>query len=222
MGTQTKTVALLEAIERRLAEISTRQHALAVEKTRLIDQITPLRLGVASPDLALAQLRAQGVTLHGVAAAWVAERGPRGVLLESVIPRGAKVTPLPAPRSETNSLTGARSREIPREARPPREMGPSQRRVFRARPQCALASRTQLRDLPACRKTSGMISRTVGPHGRIRAGSPGKRRSGSASGSPGWCSPWDRPAAPRCPPRRQPRPTGHWHRPCVAPGQEAL
>jgi hypothetical protein len=101
MDTQTKTETLLEAIKHRLAEISTRQHALALEKTRLIEQITPLRLGVASPDLALAQLRAHGIALRGVAAAWGAERSSRPVVLEAVIPRRPKVTPLPASRSGT-------------------------------------------------------------------------------------------------------------------------
>src|SRR6185436_12171913 len=69
MDTQGKTEALLGAIERRLSEISERQHALAVEKAWLVEQTTPLRLGVTSPDLALAQLKAKGITLRGLAAA---------------------------------------------------------------------------------------------------------------------------------------------------------
>jgi len=101
MAMPSKTEALLEAIEHRLAEISTRQHALAVERARLVEHVTPLRLGVVSPELALAQLRAHGIALRGATAAWVAVRASRGVVLESVIRPRAKVTPLPAARSET-------------------------------------------------------------------------------------------------------------------------
>ena len=64
MQTQAKTEALLAAIESRLNEISVRQHALAVERARLNEQITPLRLGIISPDVALALLKAKGVTLR--------------------------------------------------------------------------------------------------------------------------------------------------------------
>jgi hypothetical protein len=39
--------AIGTAIEPRLAEIPERQHALAVEKASLVEQMTPLRLGVA-------------------------------------------------------------------------------------------------------------------------------------------------------------------------------
>jgi hypothetical protein len=52
--------ALLGAIERRLTEISERQHALAVENARLLEQITPLRLGVVVPEASVVQLRARG------------------------------------------------------------------------------------------------------------------------------------------------------------------
>ena len=100
MTTQIQTDALLEAIERRLSEISERQHALAVQKNHLVEQLTPLRLGVASPDAALAQLRSKGIALRGL--------GRRGVR-ESPSPTGgpgAVVTrrprpSLPAARSET-------------------------------------------------------------------------------------------------------------------------
>ena len=77
MDVQGKTEALLEAIERRLSDISERQHALAVEKAWLVEQTTPLRLGVTSPDLALAQLKARGITLRGLAAAWAVDRRPQ-------------------------------------------------------------------------------------------------------------------------------------------------
>jgi hypothetical protein len=101
METQAKTEALLDAIERRLSEISERQHALAVEKAWLIEQTTPLRLGVASPDLALALLRSKGIALRGVAAAWAVDRHPQEVVLRAVPPQRSNVTPLPSARSET-------------------------------------------------------------------------------------------------------------------------
>jgi hypothetical protein len=56
--TQAKTEALVDAIERRLTHISEQQHALAVEKARLAEQLTPLRLGIVAPDTAAVQLRA--------------------------------------------------------------------------------------------------------------------------------------------------------------------
>ena len=58
------TDALVTAIQRRLTDISDQQHALAVEKARLVEQLTPLRLGILPPDTAVAQLKAKGVTLH--------------------------------------------------------------------------------------------------------------------------------------------------------------
>lgn len=101
METQGKTEAVLEAIERRLSDISERQHALAVEKAWLVEQTTPLRLGVTSPDLALALLKARGITLRGLAAAWAADRRPKEVVLRAIPPQRSNVTPLPAARSET-------------------------------------------------------------------------------------------------------------------------
>jgi hypothetical protein len=100
METQTKTEALLEVIERRLAEISERQHALAVEKARLVEQMTPLRLGATSPALALAQLRSKGIALRGVTAAWAVDRPPQEVVLRAVVSQHPKVTLMPN-RSET-------------------------------------------------------------------------------------------------------------------------
>jgi hypothetical protein len=101
MDTECKTEALIEAIERRLSEISERQHALAVEKAWLVEHTTPLRLGVISPDLALAQLKARGITLRGLAAAWAVDRRPKEVVLRAIPPQRSNVTPLPAARSET-------------------------------------------------------------------------------------------------------------------------
>lgn len=60
MTTKAKTQALLGAIARRLTTISEQQHALAVEKARLVEALTPLRLGVVAPDTAVAQFKARG------------------------------------------------------------------------------------------------------------------------------------------------------------------
>ena len=84
MTTEAKTKALLSAIERRLTDISEQQHALAVEKARLLEQLTPLRLGVVAPDMAVVQLKAKGVTLRGLTAAWSAARRPRPAILKAV------------------------------------------------------------------------------------------------------------------------------------------
>jgi hypothetical protein len=101
MDTQGKTEVLLEAIERRLSEISESQHALAVQKAWLVEQTTPLRLGVISPDLAMAQLKAKGITLRGLSAAWAVDRRPQEVVLRALPSQRSNVTPLPAARSET-------------------------------------------------------------------------------------------------------------------------
>ena len=42
MKTQRRTDVVLEAIEQRLSDISERQHALAWERSYLLEQITPL------------------------------------------------------------------------------------------------------------------------------------------------------------------------------------
>jgi hypothetical protein len=86
MTIEAATKALLAAIERRLTEISTQQHALAVEKTRLLEQLTPLRLGVVAPDTAVVQLKAQGITVRGLAPARAAARRPRRAILKAVAP----------------------------------------------------------------------------------------------------------------------------------------
>jgi hypothetical protein len=84
MTTEAKTKAVLAAIERRLTAISEQQHALAVEKARLLEQLTPLRLGVVAPDTAVIQLKAKGITLRGLTAAWSAGRRPRPAIVKAV------------------------------------------------------------------------------------------------------------------------------------------
>jgi hypothetical protein len=84
MTTEAKTKGLLGAIEHRLTHISEQQHALAVEKARLLEQLTPLRLGVVAPDTAMVQLKAKGITLRGLSAAWSPARRPRPAVLKAV------------------------------------------------------------------------------------------------------------------------------------------
>jgi hypothetical protein len=86
MTTEAKTKAILAAIERRLTDISEQQHALAVEKARLLEQLTPLRLGVMAPDTAVVQLKAKGITLRGLTAARSAAHRPRPAMLKAVVP----------------------------------------------------------------------------------------------------------------------------------------
>ena len=50
MTREARTTALVGAIERRLIDISDQQHTLAVEKARLLEQLTPLRLGIVAPE----------------------------------------------------------------------------------------------------------------------------------------------------------------------------
>ena len=78
------TDALIPAIQRRLTNISDQQHALAVEKVRLVEQLTPLRMGILPPHTAVAQLKAKGVTLRRVPPAPSADRRPRPATLEPV------------------------------------------------------------------------------------------------------------------------------------------
>ena len=84
MTRQAKTQVLLGAIERRLTDISDQQHALAAEKARLLEQLTPLRLGIVAPDTAIAELKAKGVRLRGLAAASSATRPARPSVLKAV------------------------------------------------------------------------------------------------------------------------------------------
>jgi hypothetical protein len=100
MSANAKAETLLEVIAGRLAEISERQHALAAEKTQLQEQITPLRLGVVSPDVTVAHLREKGITLRSLTTAWHASRRPRGVVVRAVRLR-RPVAALPFDRSES-------------------------------------------------------------------------------------------------------------------------
>jgi len=84
MTTDAKTDSLVTAIERRLTDISEQQHALAVEKARLLDQLTPLRLGILAPDTAVAQLKAKGVKLRPLPPAPSADQRPRPAPLKAV------------------------------------------------------------------------------------------------------------------------------------------
>jgi hypothetical protein len=93
MTTDASTQALISAIERRLADISGQQHLLAVEKARLVEHLTPLRLGVLAPETAVANLKAKGITL--VAPTLPTDRRPR---LKAVAPICSAV-PSGAPRS---------------------------------------------------------------------------------------------------------------------------
>jgi hypothetical protein len=82
--TDAKTEALVRALECRLTDISEQQHALAVEKARLLEQLTPLRLGILPPDTAVAQLKARGVKLRRLPPAPSADRRPRPATLNAV------------------------------------------------------------------------------------------------------------------------------------------
>ena len=96
---EARTEALLDAIERRLATISERQHALAVEKAHLLDQMTPLRLGVLAPDIASLLLKAKGIRLRQLAAPSAPDR-PSGPVLRPVARTRPRIRALPAARSE--------------------------------------------------------------------------------------------------------------------------
>jgi hypothetical protein len=82
--THVKIEALVKAIERRLAHISKEQHALAVQKAHLVEQLTPLRLGIVAPDTAVVQLRVKGITLRGLTAVRSVARRPRPASLTAV------------------------------------------------------------------------------------------------------------------------------------------
>lgn len=97
--THAKADVLITAIERRLADISEQQHALAVEKARLLEQLTPLRLGILAPATAVAQLRAKGVKFRGLTPAASADRDPRPALLKAV----ASIRPALSPVALTGS-----------------------------------------------------------------------------------------------------------------------
>jgi hypothetical protein len=83
---RTQAEALVSALEHRLAAISAQQHQLAVEKSRLVEQLTPLRLGVVAPDTAVVQLKAQGIMLRGLTTARATAQRPRRAMLKAVAP----------------------------------------------------------------------------------------------------------------------------------------
>ena len=84
MTSEAKTKTVLSVIERRLTDISAQQHELAVEKARLLEHLTPLRLGIVAPDTAVVQLKAKGITLRGLTAARSVARRPRRAVLKAV------------------------------------------------------------------------------------------------------------------------------------------
>jgi hypothetical protein len=94
---RTQGQVLVSAIEQRLAAISSQQHALAVEKARLVEQLTPLRLGILAPDTAVAQLKAKGVKLRGLSLAPLDDRTPRPATLKAVKRTRPGVVPLALP-----------------------------------------------------------------------------------------------------------------------------
>jgi hypothetical protein len=94
MKTNVSAKSLVRTIERRLAEISDLQHALALERSRLLEHVTPLRLGVLAPETALVLLGSGGITLRGVGTGRATRRLPRDIALRAV------------PRSAVASLTG--------------------------------------------------------------------------------------------------------------------
>jgi hypothetical protein len=94
MTTDAKTDLLVTAIEHRLTDISEQQHALAVEKARLLEQLTPLRLGILAPDMAVAQLKAKGVKLRRLSPATSADRRPRPATLKAVASIRPALVPL--------------------------------------------------------------------------------------------------------------------------------
>jgi len=51
-----------------------------------LEQLTPLRLGVVAPDTAVVQLKAQRVTLRGLATARSATPHPQRPMLKAVAP----------------------------------------------------------------------------------------------------------------------------------------
>src|SRR5262249_52301357 len=89
-----RTEALLETIEHRLAEISERQHALAVERTLLLEQLPPLRLGVVAANIAVMQLKARGISLRGLTPRRGLDRQTTGRILQVVRTPRAQVVPL--------------------------------------------------------------------------------------------------------------------------------
>ena len=104
---RTQAQALVSVIEHRLAAISGQQHALALEKARLVEQLTPLRLGILAPDTAVAQLKAKGVKLRGLWPAPAAERSPRPATLKAVASTRPGVVPLALASPQSSRKTRA-------------------------------------------------------------------------------------------------------------------
>lgn len=100
---QDSTTNLLRAIERRIAAISEQQHALALERIRLQEQVTPLRLRVLAPESALFHLRVRGITLREFASGRPTRRHRRDVVLRAVrrSPAGSRDDPR-SPTSDTS------------------------------------------------------------------------------------------------------------------------
>ena len=133
MSTSVSTKGLIKTIERRLAAISEQQHALALERTRLLEHVTPLRLGVLAPETALVLLRSAGITLPGVGTGDAASRRPRDIGLRAV------------PRSAVASPSGTR---VLRARRSPFAQRPCQRKLIQ-QPIAATRQRPSRRDLTA-------------------------------------------------------------------------
>jgi hypothetical protein len=101
------TDALVTAIQRRLTDISEQQHALAVEKARLVEQLTPLRLGILAPDTAVAQLKSKGVKLRGLSPARSTDLRPRPSALKAVTSTRPAVVPIPLTGTQSPGKTRA-------------------------------------------------------------------------------------------------------------------
>ena len=101
------TDALVTAIQRRLTDISDQQHALAVEKARLLEQLTPLRLGILAPATVVAQLKAKGVKLRRLPPAPSADRRPRPAPLKAVASVRPALASVPSSGPQASAKTKA-------------------------------------------------------------------------------------------------------------------
>ncbi len=101
------TDALVTAIQRRLTDISELQHALAVEKARLVEQLTPLRLGILAPDTAVAQLKAKGVTLRRLPPAPSGDRCRHPATLKAVAAVRPALSSVPSSGPQASTKTKA-------------------------------------------------------------------------------------------------------------------
>ena len=57
-----------------------------MEKARLMEHLTPLRLGIVAANTVVVQLKAKGVILRGLTAAGAAARHPRPPMLKAIAP----------------------------------------------------------------------------------------------------------------------------------------